>query len=323
MPDDTLSVKSPLPIERFGLAKRQWIKLQIAGLSTLAGLAREPIRVDTCRILGATNGRPLFRVTLSRDGIPAAGGSLVSASSAAHKAFAELCENLLLFGESYELGQTRSGFAADENETSAKERAYCELIERDSLITHFLCPDVRSFPLPRPEYAALPIRLARLWSADSTISVVLCGLKDNPDGPWFLGAGAEREEDVAIEKAYVECVSIYCSYRHASDIDRPLGPRQAEILGHIAASKEPTMNRSLTAIFEGSGAVTPNFQTSVSEAAFRTLARFGRAQFVVAASHSSLCPLTFGPLWARSEHDIVGKLTSRNLAPIWGVHPFA
>ena len=70
-----------------------------------------------------------------------------------HKAFSELCEYFQLFNEKYVLGQTRNGLAAHEDEKAARECAYRELVERDSLVTHFLCPKVRAVPLPHPSTA--------------------------------------------------------------------------------------------------------------------------------------------------------------------------
>lgn len=256
MPDNNklLSVKSPLPIARFGGVRRLWIKLQAAGLLHLAGLTRELVQVDAYRILGATHGKPLIRVTLSCKGIPAGGGSMTSVSDALEKAFGEFCECLQVFNENHVLGETRNGLAAATDEDTARTRAYRELIERDSLITHFLCPEVRALPLPRPEYAALPVRLARLWSADPTVQVVLCGLQDSSSEPWFLGAGV-AENAAAVGKAYVECVSIYCGYRNAATSTSPTGPRQSEILKHIQASTHSIMKNSLESIFNGLGTV--------------------------------------------------------------------
>jgi hypothetical protein len=289
----------------------------------LAGLGREPVQVDACRVLGATQGKPLIRVTLICRGLTAGGGSLKSASEALAKAFGEFCECLQVFNEDHVLGETRSGWATAADEDTAKTRAYYELIERDSLITHFLCPEVRAFPLPKPGYAALPVRLARLWSADPTVNVVLCGLREGPDDPWFLGAGGEMEAAAATEKAFIECVSVYCGYRNAAASTTQTGTRHTEILKHIQASTHPNMRKNLEAIFTGAGTLQPDFATSGEAAIFQTRARLGKRLVIVLATHPGLSQLTFGPLWQDSEAEIMGLLKGRNLNPVWGVHPFA
>ena len=319
----TLEVKSPLPLKGIGAIGRFWIKLQSAGLLKATGLTREPVRVDACQILGAFQGRPLFRVTMSCNGVTAGASSTVSASEALQKAFSELCEIFELSSPEYVLGQTRSGFAAHESEKRAREYAYRELIERDSLITHFLCPQVRATPLSRPDYASLPARLAELWSADPTIHVVMAGLQDSPDEPWFLGAGAAQNLEAATEKAYVECVSTYCSFRHADDLNHPIGPRQREILRHIRASKDEPMKNHLRSVFSGEGELIPDFTTSIAQANFRTLARRAGGFTVVSASHDLLCPLTLGEVWDGSEQSIIKTLRGRRLDPVWLRHPFA
>lgn len=300
-----------------------WIKLQAAGLLKLAGLTGEPVQVDAYRILGATYGKPLIRVTLVCKGIPAGASSTASASEALQKAFGEFCECLQVFNENHILGETRSGWATATDEDTARARAYYELVERDSLITHFLCPEVRALPLPRPAYAALPVRLARLWSADPIVQVVLCGMQDNPADPWFLGAGAEQDEAAAAEKAYLECVAVYCGYRNLTASATHSGSRQAEILKHIQASKDATMKLNLESIFNGSGTGHPDFATSVKKAVFQTRTWLGKKMVIVTATHPQLCRLTFGRLWQYSEPKIMGLLQARHLKPVWGVHPFA
>jgi hypothetical protein len=320
--NESLTVQSPLPIARFGGMKRLWIKLQAAGLLKLAGFTREPVQIDAYRILGTTYGKPLIRVSLSCKGIPAGASSTVSISNALHRAFGEFCECLQVFNENHVLGQTRSGFATAADEDTARTRAYCELIERDSLITHFLCPEVRAFPLPRPEYAALPVKIARLWSADPTVQIILCGLQDSPDAPWFLGAAAGWDTEVTVEKAYADCVTVYCGYRNVATTVSA-GSRQALVLKHIQSSKDPVMKNSIEAIFNGFGTVQPDFETSIASAVFQTRARLGKSYVVVSATHLLLCRLTFGQLWEDSEQETIGLLKGRNLNPVWGVHPFA
>jgi hypothetical protein len=199
---------------------------------------------------------------------------------------------------------------------------YYELVERDSLITHFLCPKVLSLALSPPSYALLPARFAELWCADSEVKVVLGGIQDDTGGPWFLGAGASETIDIALKKAYLESVSIYCGYRNAHTADG-LTPRDKEVWKHIQASKSPSMGACIRSIFDGLGASTPDFCTSISSATFNRLASFGDRWAVIAAAHQSLCQLAFGELWDRSRELIMSALHSRKLFPKWDIHPFA
>jgi hypothetical protein len=315
-------VRSPLPLKAPGPFSRFWIKLQSAGLLKSIGLAREPVRIEAYKILDALRGRSLFRVTISCKGVTAGANSTVSVSEALQKAFSELCEIFELSDREYGLGQTRNGFATHQNEASAREYAYRELIERDSLITHFLCPQVRATPLSCPDYASLPAKLARLWSADPTIQVVLSGLRDGPDGPWFLGAGAAESLEAATEKAYLECVSSYCGYRHADEAMHLVGQRKLDVLRHVWASKDEPMTSNLRSIFSGKGELSPDFTTSVAQANFRSFGSRG-GFVVVSASHDCLCPLTFGKVWDESEQSIIDTLQRRGLEPVWLLHPFA
>jgi hypothetical protein len=320
---DILEVKCPLPIKRVGAIQRSWLQVQTAGLLKISSLTSEPVTIDAYSVAKVFSQKSLFRVTLTCKGIAAAASSTTSSSEAMHKAFSELCESFQLFDKTYVLGRTRSGFAAHEDEDSAREFAYRELVERDSLVTHFLCPEVRAVPLTPPPGALQSVHLAELCSADPTIHVVLCGLRDVPDTPWFFGAGTSQKRDAAREKAYVECVSTYCGYRHADEAAGPVGARHAEILKHISASREAPMCRNIQAIFSGAGHETPKLVTSMTDASFRTLARLGKAVVVVAARHPSLCSLTFGRVWEDSKRETMRLLEERGLEPVWTVHPFA
>jgi hypothetical protein len=320
---DILEVKCPLPIKRVGAIERLWLQVKTAGLLRISRFTSEPVTIDAYSVAKVFSRKSLFRVTLTCKGIAAAASSTTSSSEAMHKAFSELCESFQLFDETYVLGRTRNGFAAHEDEDSAREYAYRELVERDSLITHFLCPEVRAVPPKPPPGALQSVQLAELWSADPTIRVVLCGLRDAPDTPWFFGAGTSQKCDAAREKAYVECVSTYCCYRHADEAAGAVGARHAEILKHVSASQEAPMRRNIQAIFLGAGHETPKLVTSMTDASFRTLARLGKAVVVVAARHPSLCSLTFGRVWENSKRETMRLLEERGLEPVWTVHPFA
>jgi hypothetical protein len=239
------------------------------------------------------------------------------------KAFGELCEVVNIFDGTQPSGKTRNGVAADTNEDVARKRAYFELVERDSLITHFLCPEVRSFPLSGPTYVLLPAKFAELWCADPSVKVVLAGIQDDANGPWFLGAGASESVETALKKAYLESVSIYCGYRDFETLGGLLGHREKEVWKHIKSSTSPTMGASIRSIFDGLGRLTPDFRTSISFTSFNRLAAFGDRWFVVAATHNSLCQLACGDLWNASEERILNALASRKLAPRWDFHPFA
>jgi hypothetical protein len=76
-------------------------------------------------------------------------------------------------------------------------------------------------------------------------------------------------------------------------------------------------------MFDGLGASTPDFSTSISSAIFQQVASFGDRWVVIAAAHQSLCQLAFGELWDRSKEQIMSELTARKLFPKWDIHPFA
>jgi YcaO cyclodehydratase, ATP-ad Mg2+-binding len=320
---DVHRLECPLPLRALGFVESLWVKSSLAGLLASTGLAGSPVALDAYRICDAVQGNRLYRITLSRAEQTAGGCSTISASDALLKAFGELCEVVQILDGTQPLGKTRNGVAADTNEDVARKRAYCELVERDSLITHFLCPEVRSFPLSQPSYALLPARFAELWCADPGVKVVLAGIQDDTSGPWFLGAGASETVDAALKKAYLESVSVYCGYRNAATSGDLLSRRNKEVWKHIQASKSPAMGASIRSIFDGCGASTPDFGTSISFASFNRIATFRDRWLVVAASHRSLCQLAFGQLWNESKEPILAVLTSRKLAPTWDLHPFA
>jgi hypothetical protein len=320
---ENLRLECPLPIKRLGLLESFWIRSQLAGLLALTGLAGSPVMLDAHQVFKALTGRRLYRVILSRGHQTAGGRSTASASEALQKAFGEMCEVLRVFNGSQRLGQTRNGVAAHTSENAAKVNAYRELIERDSLITHFLCPEVRSFPLGKPKYCKLQARFAELWSADHGIKVVLCGIRDRSDGPWFLGAGASDDVESALDRAYLESVSIYCGYGNLRIHEQISSERDRIIWRHISASRNRDMTISIQSIFEGEGTSTPSFVTDISSASFHSFQNFKNRWFVVAATHGELCRLTFGELWEESKERTLSVLRSRKLVPRWGIHPFA
>jgi hypothetical protein len=313
----------PLPIRRLGFVKTLWLKSSLAGHLSAAGFADSPVTMWAYRICGATKKDRLFRVALRRAVHSAAGCSVTSSYEALLKAFGEFCEATVILDETQPLGKTRNGVAADVDESVAKTRAYRELIERDALITHFLCAEVHSSPIPCPDYAVLPAKFARLWSADPDVNVVVAGIEKDRNGPWFLGAGANATLDVAIQKAYLESVSIYCGYYYADRVFDQLSERDRLVWTHIASSSSMAMQNNIRMIFEGSGTLQPDFKTSMAAASFTVVANLKNGWKVVRADHGSLCPIAFGPQWEQARHPIIQTLRARNLSPRWDKHPFA
>ena len=178
--NEALEVESGLPISRVGAVRRTWMGLQLRGMLHAAGLSRLPVRFDAVRIRGMLPDRDAYKIGLFADGMPAAGVSVVSWNDAFMRAFGELCETVAYSSTPRKPSDTRAGWAAGRSREIARRSAYIELVERDSFLASLLCPELQSMPLD-PQFAtSLNASFARLWSADSSLVVVLAGRGPQP-----------------------------------------------------------------------------------------------------------------------------------------------
>jgi hypothetical protein len=289
----------------------------------LAGISDIPVRFDLIKMPQVLSYRSVLKIALYGAGLPAAGVSAVSWDEALRKAVGEYCEGVAWTSSDPGSGKTRSGWAAGGSLELAARSAYVELIERDSLVTHFLCPEVASEAIHGPQGYCINAKFAQLWSADPNVVVVLAGWRPTPAEPWFLGAGTGPDLETARLKAGLEMVTITSSYRYAKRSDVSIQSRHHLALKHIHSSVEPSMDNTLCGIFAGSGTMRPSFRSNQSSMKIEYTKKFGRLLFVIHGKSSELCSLAWGTSWEASRPDCEALLRGRGLVPMWQSHPFA
>lgn len=321
--NEVLEVECSLPFARANWTERTWMGLQLRGMLHAAGVTRTEVRMDLQKVGGAFKDHKIRKVSLFSGRLPSAGLSVGCWSAALTKAVEELCETIAWSSFPRSSCETRSGWAAGADRDLAIRAAYAELIERDSLITHLLCPSVRSIPVAPPQGCSLDAHCVQLWSADPSIAVVLAGLRQHRDKPWFLGAAAGIDIASAAAKAYLEAVMILCGYANARLISVSPASRHYQALQHIHSSEKPEVARVIEAIFSGGGSATPQFKANSQGIVVEFFKQFGRVASVVHVQYPQLCPLSWGELWEQAKELIQGILRKRSLDPGWLKHPFA
>jgi hypothetical protein len=320
---EILEVVSGLPFVRAGVLRNLWTGLQARGMLQLAGLSDFPVRLGLIKFSEILAHRSVLKVSLVGAGWPAAGMSAISWDDALRKAVGEYCEVLAWASSEKKRGETRSGWAAAISLKLAARSAYAELVERDSLVTHFLCSEVESVPIQGPRDCCIDASFAQLWSSDPEVVVVLAGWRPTPAEPWFLGAGAGSDLEIARLKAYLEMVMILSGYRYANKDSVPMQSRHYLAIEHIHSSLGPAMDSALRGIFLGSGGVRPAFRSDQASMAIKYTKKFGKLLFVAHGESGELCSLSWGESWEASRPHCEALLRARGLQPRWQSHPFA
>ncbi|MEK6704363.1 MAG: hypothetical protein AABZ06_01105, partial [Bdellovibrionota bacterium] len=235
------------------------------------------------------------------------GVDIDSAKVAARKAFCEYLEAITLWDSGASEEVSRSGWACAMTENSAQDTAYRELIERDAFIAHFLCPELRSTPIP----SLADFKLVRLQSVDPEMKVIYCGLFLPDLKRWLIGGACERDEAAAIRKALLEVVMMRKDWTAT-----PRGnhsPKHQALLPHWESPENPKVMANIFSLFAGGGTRAIDFSIDRNHARPKAIRRFSKTHVVVGCEHPDLAALTFGELWLRSEDKIRQVLKRRGL----------
>jgi hypothetical protein len=244
-----------------------------------------------------------------------------SPAIAAKKAFSEYLEALTLWDLGATEEESRSGWACGRTEQEAEESAYQELIERDALVTHFLCPELKTWVLPAPA-GGKEFRLVRLQSVDPKLVVVLCGYFLENSGRWLIGGACEQREMLAAQKAVLEVVMMRKDWHGAPPEAGMDQPKREAFWPHWESSSDPLVMKNVEAVFSGGGGTVVDFRIDRARLFRKAVRSFSQSDVVVGCGHADIAPLTFGSLWKNSEGQIRNILKRRGLTPEhWLTHP--
>lgn len=240
---------------------------------------------------------------------------------AAKKAFSEYLEALTLWQLGATEEESRSGWACGRTATEAADNAYRELIERDALITHFLCPNLKTWVLHAPDRQGL-FKLARAQSIDANLVVIFCGYYLEDSRRWLLGGACDANEDIAIHKALLEVVMMRKDW-HGLPPDIELDqPKRTAFWSHWKNQTHPKVQRNIENIFSGGGTTSSSFQIDATRTVQKFERRFSPSHVVIGCEHPDIIPLTFGSLWAKSETRVRELFKKRGLdLDEWLIHP--
>ena len=225
-----------------------------------------------------------------------------------NKAFSELLEALSAqkLGIKWEIG--RSGYACAPTLAEAHSRAYSELIERDSFLMHFICPDLTSIPLKPVVIESENVLSTALQSSYKSIFVCLSVIKKG--NHWMVGLGTGDSCVNAASKARSEVIMISKSFHASGD---PAKDKAYGLSEHYRASSEPEVQRRLAIILNGGEIVKNFFETKQDRSQIAEFERYASNRIVVRCIHKDLIPLTFGDNWRSQEAEILKLMSKRSL----------
>jgi hypothetical protein len=249
------------------------------------------------------------------------GLSSASIGTAARKAFAEYLEAKTLWELGADEETSRSGWACAENEQKAFERSYKELLERDSLIMHFLCADLASDPIPAFK-GSEKFELVKLQSVDPEYTVVFCGHFLEAEKRWLLGGACEKNLSLASEKALLEVAMMRKDW---IGIPPEEGKDQAKgeaLWPHWDNLSNSDVTFAIENFLRGGGRKKLFFFADRKKIIKNKVKKFSNTHVVVGTSHPDLCKLSFGSKWKNSEPIIRKTLKLRGLEiKQWMIHP--
>jgi hypothetical protein len=242
-----------------------------------------------------------------------------SCGKAASKAFAEFLEANTIWSLGLSPENTRSGWACGETIIDAKARAYQELVERDAILMHFLCPSLKSIHVPLKNQS---IRAVQLQSVDPKLFVVICGMKFET-GQWLIGAGCGKNVASTLQKAYFELLMMKKDWTKNVSTKEPANiEMDASLLEHWNAMKDPEISNRVERIFAHRGQDELRFAVSEDRVFLKNEREYSDKHFVVGCGHPELLPLTFSSMWIATEELGRKILNSRGLTvEAWLTHP--
>lgn len=239
---------------------------------------------------------------------------------ASRKAFSEFLEAIAFYDSDTHFELSRSGWATGSNHEEAALRAYIELIERDSFLSHFLCPQLKSMPEACPE---LPLELVKLQSIDESITVFMAACK--VDGYYFIGLGASNNESIAKEKSILESFMLQKDWQAYPDDYVPVSGREKMLWQHWKAGHNSDVLERIKFILIGGGEGRMHSENSIID---KCIVRFqklhSRNHHTVSLYHPSLLKLAFGESWRSYQSEAFSLMIKRGLdiaAGAWPLHP--
>ncbi len=246
------------------------------------------------------------------------GLSTATAEIASKKAFSEFLEAIAYYDSGTHFEQSRSEWATGSSHEEAAHRAYIELIERDSFLSHFLHPHLKSTPEACPEFS---LELVKLQSIDESITVFMAASKVN--GYYFIGLGASKIEFIAKEKAILEAFMLQSDWQPYSDKYAPKSGREKMLWQHWQAGQNPDVLERIKFILLGGGDRHMHSGDSIiDECIVRFQKQHSGKHQTVSLYHPSLLRLTFGDSWRSYQSEAISLMNNRGLDISSGTWPF-
>jgi hypothetical protein len=261
------------------------------------------------------------------EAIKTSGYSLSSMGKAARNSFYEYLEVMCCHKHDVEYETTRSGCATGVSLEDAKNRAWRELVERDSFLMHFLCPDLMTTPVDPPrEFSGAGIRCAELQSIDQKVVVVIAVKQF--EGWTCIGLGASSHRNEAKLKACMECEVLGSEWVLQTNNIDPNSKRQA-FAQHWFAAQSDLVKIRIEGMLSGAGSEAIDFTIAPDSSVvdfvepFPTGVDLKSANSVcIRLTNNSLIPMSIGKSWEKSRDKVLGLLGDRNLKGQWATHPF-
>lgn len=248
------------------------------------------------------------------------GFSSDSVRLAAIKSFSEYLEAISLYNFKNQYEKSRSGCATGYSFDIALKNAYLELIERDSFISHFLCPELNSQPIINKFYNS--IELVRLQSSDNTIVVVMATLKN--ENYYYIGLGASENEKIAIEKSVLEVMMLKKDWQPYPLGYIPRTERANMFFKHWQAGHTLEVINRINKILNGKGKLQLPSNSNINKSKILFHNIYSPKHHTVYITHPELLILTFGEIWQNYKISAQSIMSKRGL-PIdlekWYTHP--
>jgi hypothetical protein len=244
---------------------------------------------------------------------------------ATEKAISEFAEGLFLTSESEKREINRSGIAAHVTEKESKYKSYLELVERDSFLMHYLCPQLKNSILFKSENEAYVYTVNELQSTDELISVCMGTIYNKKENNFYIGlsAGSKNHADLSlIQGALQEAVMLDANWTSPQFFTLNKNFKKMIMLQtHIDVLKNKNSLLCFHALLNGGGDQFLNYKTNKEKIIFETCIKF-KKRVITRARHDDLLPLQFGDQWIQSKKTYEELLHVRGLELTnWSYHP--
>ena len=268
----------------------------------------------------------LIKIVVTRNNVVLTfSGTDKSFNKALIKAISEMSEFIFHSINGSTCSLNRSGTGAHKSPSEAKQKAYLELLERDTFLTYFLSKNMDFHILQTREIKDLKLQIIKVQSIDKDIDVIISTIFVKEKKQIFIGLKSFYTFKTSIQKAFEhslqESIMLYLNWanieiNHADQ----LGPKLQILSKHLNSTyKQSIINKFIRPKCRERFSLTRSL--SIEQFKNYEINKIGN-RLVCFGSNQSVIKLTFDLEWKNDQILNTNKLKKRGLTlDEWDYHP--